>query len=69
MNDKITTWNSLDGKEYMIREMSLNHLENTVDMLARKQLGRYTQLRQDYIEVLQEELDRRKFKQLTKGLF
>lgn len=69
MTKVIDTWKTQDGRIYKLEEMGWSHLINTVDMLQRKQLTEYVSKRQEYIEALQGELDRRKFKKRTKGLF
>ena len=69
MNKLPDIWKDNKGKNFRITEMGWSHLLNTVRMLAVQQLAEYNPKRQDYIEALQSELDRRKFKKVTKDLF
>jgi hypothetical protein len=69
LNKVPNSWKTQDGRNYKISEMGWSHLLNTVRMLATQQLAEYNPKRQEYIEVLQNELDRRKFKKKTKDLF
>lgn len=63
------TWTTIDGKKIKIVEMGRTHLVNTVNMLARKQLEKYEDKRQETIEVMLDELGRRLLKEKARDLF
>lgn len=69
MNTPRGTWTTREGRKYKIKEMSLGHISSAIAMLAREQLTQFVPKRQEYIEELQAELDRRKFKRIVKDLF